>query len=172
MLRNLSDRERYMVIGCVVFLLAVLVWRFAPSGDRDVRERRLAKATTDLAQMEKLTAEYSQLKSLTGRFEQMRSTGEDVNLITSVSKIAEDQGIQKISSKSPRTTPLDDQFTERLVEFTIQDATLGQVVGLLHGIERSKDGLYVRRLRVRPEMRDANVLNVSLSVVNYTSKAS
>lgn len=169
MLGNLNDRERYMVIGCAVFLLAVLVWRFAPSGEKTLRERRLAKATTDLAQMEKLAAEYVELKGLAGRFEQMRATDSDVNLITAVNRIAEEQAIVKISSKSPRTTPLDDEFTERLVEFTIQDVKLGQLVGLLHGIERSKDAIRVKRLRIRPEVRDANVLNVTMSVAAYTS---
>ncbi|MBZ0253036.1 MAG: type II secretion system protein M [Candidatus Methylomirabilis sp.] len=170
--RSLSDRERWMVIGAAVTLVLALLYRFGPDEDADVTARRMEKAQSDLETMRKLASEHAGLLRDAARLEGLTLPDASFNLVTTLTGMAEAQGIQKVSSKSPRATPLDEQYTERVVEIALQDARLAQLVGLLHAVEESKEPLRVKRMRVKPQTRDPNLLDVNLTVATYTTGAS
>ena len=166
---RLAPRERlFVAIGgatFVAFLLFLLVYE-CQSAKAGLRTRITAKRR-QLEKVEALAASYVELKRQTDALTAKDPTRSPNSLHTMVDGlVAKNLSRDKVSSMTPSSKPVGDQYVEESVAVQLVGITLQQTVGVLYEFEQSATPLYVSRVQMKKRAADPYQFDVNMAVAS------
>ena len=168
MIKRLSPREKWMVLGGLGLVVLVLVWLvlldpyMKALGNLD---RRIAGHKRNLERIEQMQEEIGQLqKELAGI--NLRRKGAKP-LFSQVESLTEQTGVrQQLLSIRPQPASVQGDYRQQLVEVRLEKLSLPQVVKLLHAVEYRSGGVQVKSLRIKPRFEDRWSLDVNMVLMS------
>jgi len=172
MLKNISPRERMMVIIAIVFTMVITIWIgvYEPFVEKtQILERKIEAKTKELAEIsalaEKLTKEQSRIASFETTLQRNPFKG---SLLTKMESLASKAGIRKnIASMAPSPVNELDGYSESAVTIKIEKTTLPGIVHFLESITASPGVMRIKRISMRPKYDNPSDIDVSLTIANY-----
>lgn len=161
-LASRSPRERILlVLGAgLVLAIAVLSAALAVRDDLSALRARVTGRERELDQVRRLAAAL--------RLEEPRAEAEAVDgasLLARLEAVAgEIVGRDRIAGMTPASAPLDDEVQEERVTLRLADASLAEVVHVLHGLETGVPPLHVARLALQKHPDDATRFGATVEV--------
>jgi len=174
MLKNLTPRERKLIVGAGVVGILVLLYLgidtimsnyYAFDSKIDLNREELKKI--DLLRSQHLETKQK-LDIVKAKLKKMPK---DFSLISFVEKLADQENIREnIGSQKPKTLPLNEDYEESSVEIQMSNINLDRLVNFIHKIENSGHLLKVKQLRMKTKYNDRDLLSVTLQVTTYKQK--
>jgi type II secretory pathway component PulM len=171
---NLTPRERKVLLLAGCALVAILVYLAVDSTLQRYRDldRDIAMQTEEMIKVSRLREQYvqthSQLETIQAKLAGQKNS---FSLLSFIEDLAKKENIrEKIGSVKPKTLPLNDQYDEHMLELQVDAITLAQLVDFIYQIEHSGPVLKVKRLRIKSQYNDRNLLNVTMQVATFTQK--
>lgn len=172
---NISDRDRKILLVGSVFLAAFLVYLAVEEvlgGYREM-DRDIARKTDELVMVSRLRDQYlqthGQLQAVKKRLDAQQ---ENFSLLSFVEDLARQENIRdRFGSVKPKTVPLGDQYEERMLDIQMDDVTLARLVEFIYKLEHSGNVLKVKRLHIRPNFNNRDLLRVVLQISTVTRKS-
>jgi len=166
---RLAPRERLFVAAggavflCFLLFLIVYECQAAKEGLR----QKIASKERQLEKVQALSTTYSDLKRQTEALT-AKEEGRAPNWLYSTldGLVAKSLSRDKISSMSPSSKTIGDQYVEESVNVQLVGITLPQTVALLYDIEQSSSPIHVSRLQMKKRVTDPYQFDVSFSVSN------
>jgi S1-C subfamily serine protease len=167
MFARLSKRERLMVIGAALGMLALisLITVVRVSGAMADRQSRIAYKENGLRQVVSLSAGFREAQAEQRRLESQLRGQANVSLFSHIEELARAQGVS-ISNMTPRQPVTEGGIREETVEVSLESVTVDKVAGLVNAIQRSPHMVKVTSLRVR-RRGGGNEVQASLTVSSY-----
>jgi type II secretory pathway component PulM len=166
---GLARRERLLVAGAAgvtglaLFLVAVV--QPLVSARREAAERAQA-AEEQYASVRDVKTRFDEVSARLAGVEQRIARGPQGNLLATLQELANKTGV-KLDSIEPRTAPAAPPYRETTVQVTLQNASLPQVVGVLHEIENAPQVMTVKSLRLRMRADQPGMLEVTFTVSSF-----
>lgn len=157
-LRNLSGREKGLVVGAGVLLALFLVYQlgYVPLlRSRETYHNRAEEMESRLRTLSLLTEAHVESREryrvLAGELEKKRG----VSVLSFLEDEARRTGIREnIEYVKPRGTEEEEAVTKSLVEMKIDAVSLASLIEFLAGAEHNRKGLTVTYLRLKPFFKD------------------
>lgn len=171
--RKLSRREQIIVYGAAAILLLLLFYQIVIAPIFDMRSRmhrQLIAKTAALQEIRELRQTYSDLKmktEMSNRWVADREKG--FTLFSFLDTLSGTAGVKEnISYMKPTTTnqPNSD-LKKSTVEMKLQGVSMEQLTQFLHGIETSRNMVFVKRLSITKKGKDQGAVNVVLQVETF-----
>jgi len=169
-LNNLSDRERWILIGGGLFVLSVLIYKLIVSPYLMAHHRlqsTLQRKQAELAEIQVLSKEYAELRVEEGGLKallQKRDAG--FTLFAFLDQQAENAGVkEQIKYMKPSVIEGDNGLDESVVEMRLEGVTLEKLTKFLQVTESDTNVVSVRRLSIQTSARDEGFLDVILQIV-------
>lgn len=166
---NLQPREKMIVlIGCVA-LVVILLLQLAvfPILDRRSNlQKMIATQSRALIDIQLLKMEYDTLTVNNKINEQLlKQRRPNFNLYSFLESLAGRSGITRIGSMKPSTpSTKNSPYKLSMVEMRIDGLTNDQMVAFLHGIETSKQMVWVKAVSITREEKKEGLINMNLKV--------
>ncbi len=168
---RLTQRETLLAVG--VGVLAV-IWAtyslgISPALERiETLNREIPQEESELEQIRVKTAEYVVLRD---GMEKMRtriaSQDETFELSSFVESLVNECGLsQNLGAMKPQTAPLGLDYSETVVGIEMKSVTLRQLLDFLVKLESSDVLINTKRLSIRKDPTDANLLDSELDISN------
>jgi len=174
MIRNMSQRERWLVGACIAFVLVVAVWLGVISPYRqsmELLERQIASRQQQLEEMQEMAVRYRTLQSQVRQAQNRPSRSSEFSLFSFVETLAEDLGVRdRLVSLRPHETSTRGEFTEESVEIKLERLSLEQLVQLLYGLEEGEAALNVKNMRLKTRFEDRSLFDMTASVSRYLAE--
>jgi general secretion pathway protein M len=157
-LRNLSGREKGLVVGAGAVLVLFLVYQLGYVPLFRSRETYQARAEEMESRLQTLSLladaqmeSRERYRTLAGELERKRG----VSVLSYLEDEARKTGIREsIEYVKPRGTEQEEAVTKSLVEIKIDAVSLASLIEFLAGAERNRKGLTVTYLRLKPFFKD------------------
>ena len=170
---RLTERERTIVVfsvaGGSVFLLFsmyLIVMSIASS-----MEKGISKNFENLTQLKTISLDYANAEKQVTKIENMiKSTGSDFQLPTTLEKLANKYSL-KIESIKDRPAQPNDLYKEIQSAVSVKEVNLRTLVTFMHEIENSPQLMKINSLTIRPNFKDASLLNVDFMVSTFQLKS-
>lgn len=168
--KQMNPREQLSVgiaVGVVVlFILFQLI--IMPLVHKHSRlEKSIASKKLNLNEMIVLKAEYENMnKSETEMKMRLRTRSRRFTLYSFLDDLAGKVGIKSniISMKPKSTNQAGSRFKKSIVEMKLEGITTEQLTTYLHGVETSRNMVYVKRVSVSKKGKDDQSISVVLQV--------
>lgn len=156
--RNLSGREKGLIVGAGVVLILFLIYQLGYVPLLRSRETYRARAEEMESRLHTLTLladahldSRERYRMIAGELETKRG----VSVLSYLEDEARKTGIREsIEYVKPRGTEQEDAVTKSLVEMKIDAVSLAALIEFLAGAERNRKGLTVTYLRLKPFFKD------------------
>ncbi|HTT69743.1 MAG TPA: type II secretion system protein GspM [Anaeromyxobacteraceae bacterium] len=174
---RLAPRERVMVSGALLALVAFVLFLVFTQVQRGIRTREAAidRKTQVLAQIGQLAQGYRQAQAERGQLE-TKLKGPPVALIGFVSQAGQKLGIEvpeiRQGGSSGAPPSQSDKVLEDTVEVNLAKIDLTKLVQLLGDLERGPGVVKIRRLALRTRNDDPLSVDATIVVATYQLKAS
>jgi len=173
--RKFSRREQVglAAAAAVIFLFILIKLIFTPVvNKKDRMKESLSAKETELKEMIALKTEYDAFKKsseLSERNFLNRDSG--FTLFSFLDNLAGSAGVKEnISYMKPTTTKKPGSERKKsTVEMKLQDITLNQLTTYLHGIETSKNMIFVKRLSISKKGKQDGFITVVLQAETFES---
>jgi general secretion pathway protein M len=171
---NLQTRERLLVIGAAVVLLLMLVFLMVidPQLARSARlDRQIRAAQSQLRDIQTESREYLRHKRVLDRINQQLTQQRTFSLFSRLEQLARQTGIRKqIQYMKPTVSTPNDLYREDAVEIKMEGVTLAQLIIYLDQVERSPQLLKIKRLSVKPQRQNRQMLSAVIRVSTFIPK--
>ncbi len=168
---GLASRERIMVTfgGGALLLTLIFVGVYEPLIDgRRALEKKVAARERELGEIAQIADRVFDLRQKLAAFNARLVGGAAVSPLSELEDLTTAMGMEEnVSSMSPGQRLTIGGYEEQIITLQLKKVTLGKVTGLLKELAKSKNGLRVKRLEIKPEFEDPSLLTVSLSVAAY-----
>lgn len=169
---RLTERERYIVLGSVaagiVFLM--VLFYFLLMGINSSFETRLEKNRQALKQLYELKSDFNRVETTVNDMEQMiRRTPPNFQLASRLEEIAQKYGIS-IGALKDRSGQPNELYSEKQSTVTIDSTDLKTLIHFLHEVENSGLLMRITSLQIKPNFKDASLLNVNFVVSTFQMK--
>ena len=166
---NLSARERWFVLGAVVFVGSALLFAVIvnPIMDKKQRYVRMARdKRQDLAQFSEFASEYRSLQaSLAEMKKKVASGNSDMSLLAAMESSARKLGLaDRIASMKPFTSELESGMVQSSVEMRVEKIDLKGLVQFIEAIETGPNMAVTTRLRIKTRFDNSALLDTTLLV--------
>jgi hypothetical protein len=171
---NISDRDRRILIlgaGALVAFVLYLVIDSVLEGYRQM-DLEIASKNEERVMVSRLRDQYLQthteLQTVKARLDAQQ---ENFSPLSFVEDLARKENIRdRIGAVKPKTVPLGEHYEERMLEIQMDDITLPKLVEFIHKMENAGHVLKVKRLRIRPNFNDRDLLRVVMQISTVTPK--
>ncbi len=174
MMRNLSQRERWVLGGGVAFVLAVAIWLGVIAPYREAQqllETRIDSRRQQVEEMQRLAARYQRLQRQVRTAQNRPSRRPDFSLFSFVETLTENLGVrERLVSLRPHQGSSGGEFREESVEIKLERLTLEQLVQLLYGLEKGEAALQVKNMRLKTRFDDRSRFDATLFVSRYLAE--
>jgi len=172
---NLSARERWFVLGAVVFVGSALFFAIIvnPIMDKKQRYVRMARdKRQDLAQFSEFASEYRSLQaSLAEMKKKVASGSSDMSLLAVMESSARKLGLaDRITSMKPFTSELESGMVQSSVEMRVEKVDLKGLVQFIEAIETGPNMAVTTRLRIKTRFDDSALLDTTLLVTTLEAR--
>ena len=172
---NLQTRERVLVIGAAVVILLVLLFLVVidPQLARSARlDRQIHATQSQLRDIQTESREYLRHKRVLDRINQQLTRQRTFSLFSRLEQLARQTGIRKqIQYMKPTVSAPNDLYREEAVEIKMEGVTLEQLIRYLDQVERSPQLLKIKRLSIKPQRRNRQMLSAVIRVSTFIPKA-
>lgn len=170
--RALAPRERAMLAGGMMILLAALVFLLVvdPLLDRlDRAERQTARKQKELQELAQVGAEYTTLNARLATLEQRLppSDGRFSVLAFLEDAAAAAQVRDRISAMQPQTPTVTHGYQETAVDVRLTGVQLPQLLNFLAGLEQAPYDTQVPHLQIKPQFDNPVLLDANLRIATY-----
>ena len=172
-IKNLSPREQIFVGGALLFILCLLIYLLLITPAQE-KSKLLSRLTTqkerEFTELLLLRKEYQTLKASEDEIvKQLSAAGGNVSPLTHLEQLAQKAGlreqIQQMKPLAPATTP---RYVVTPVQLFFKGAGLQEVITYLYEIENSDVPFHIKRLKIKPTIRAAGRLDVTLEILPFT----
>jgi general secretion pathway protein M len=164
MIKRLSSRERWVVVGGLVVLGGLVVWYLLLSpyfATMEGLERKINAASRNLEKVSRMSEQVLQLRQQLATAAHQQ-TGRKP-LFSLVESLTEQTGVRdQLLSMRPQPATTQGELRQQLVEIRLEKLSLGQLVKLLHAIEYRSGGVQVKSLRVKPRFESRSELDANM----------
>jgi len=172
---SLSDRERWLVLGAVVFVALALLFALIvnPVVEKKQRYVRMAQdKRQDLVQFRQYASEYRSLQaSLTEIERKVASSDADISLLAAMENNARKLGLaERIASMKPFTNELDSGMVQSSVEMRVEKIDLKGLVEFMEAIENGPGMAVTTRLRIKTRFDDPALLDSTILVTTLETR--
>lgn len=173
-IKNLSQREQIFV-GCAVLFICGLVIYFlliTPALEKSkLLSRLITQKEREFTEFLLLQKEYQTLKASEDEIVKRLSADEEhISPLTHLEQLAQKAGlreqIQQMKPLAPITTP---RYVVIPVQLLFKGAELQKVIAYLYEIESSDVPFHIKRLKIKPTIRAANRLDVTLEILTFSA---
>jgi general secretion pathway protein M len=172
---NLSARERWLVLGAVVFVGLALIFALVVNPAMENKQRYIRMALDkrqDLAQFREYASEYRSLQSSLAEIEKkVASSSSDVSLLAAMESNARKLGLaERIASMKPFTSELDSGMVQSSVEMRVEKIDLKGLVEFMEAIETGPNMAVTSRLRIKTRFDDPGLLDATILVTTLETR--
>ena len=169
LLRRMSSRERWLVVGAALFVGIAVLYGFViqPLADNGSRYESMALRKQDeLNRFRSLADQYRELESSLQLLEESaRAGGSQGSLLAIMESEAKKLGLaDKIASMKPFTTEMESGVVQSSVEMRVEKVDLKGLVDLLESFEHGKQSAVTSRLRIKTRFDDPALLDATVMV--------
>jgi general secretion pathway protein M len=172
--QNLGTREKIFIIGAGVAALLALLFLVVvdPMLSHAARlDRQIVSAQRDLQELQSLQREYLRQKGVLDGINAQLKQQKNFAVYSRLGELAGRTGIQnKIVSMRPTASTPSGAYVEEAVEIKIEGVTLEQLVQYLSQIENSPQFLKIKRLYLKPNVENRQLLTAIFRVSTFTPK--
>lgn len=172
---KLNTREKIAVGGAAAAIVIFLVLQFLvfPLFEKNEQlSRTLAMRQQELEQIRQLQIEYRKTADKAQQAQRhLKTRRRGFTLFSSLETLAGQTGVKNnIAYMKPTTTTLKDSpYRLSSVEMKLQDVTISLLLTYLHGIETSRDMIYIKRLSISKSEQKADLINTVFQVQTVES---
>jgi general secretion pathway protein M len=171
---NLQTRERVLVIGTAMMILLVLMFLLVidPQLARSARlDRQLRAAQSQLRDLQSESREYLQRKHVLDQLNRQLTRQRTFSLFSRLEQLARQTDIrEQIQYMKPTVSTPNDLYREDAVEIKMEGVTLEQLIRYLDRVERSPQLLKIKRLSVKPQQQNRQMLSAIIRVSTFIPK--
>jgi len=172
---NLSARERWLVLGAVVFVGLALIFALIVNPALAKKQRYIRMALDkrqDLAQFREYASEYRSLQSSLAEIEKkVASSSSDTSLLAAMENNARKLGLaERIASMKPFTNELDSGMVQSSVEMRVEKIDLKGLVEFMEAIETGPTMAVTTRLRIKTRFDDPSLLDTTILVTTLETR--
>ena len=168
MIKRLSSRERWVVLGGLIVLALLFIWYALLSpyfSTMDGLERKISATSRNLEKVSRMSEQILQLRQQLATADRQQSGRKP--LFSLVESLTEQTGVrEQLLSMRPQAATTQGELRQQLVEIRLERLSLGQLVKLLHAIEYRSGGVQVKSLRVNPRFESRSELNVNMVLMS------
>lgn len=170
-----NQREKIAVGSAAAAIVLFLLLQFLifPLFDKNASlSQTLATRQRELEQIRQLQAQYrktAEKAEQAQRYLKTRKRG--FTLFSSLETLAGQTGVKSnIAYMKPTTTSVKDSpYRLSSVEMKLQEVTIAQLLAYLHGIETSRDMIYIKRLSISKSEQKSDLINTVFQVETVES---
>ncbi|MCP4744937.1 MAG: hypothetical protein GY874_02185 [Desulfobacteraceae bacterium] len=170
---QLQKRDRLAIICAAtaigVFIIAKLMI-FPIFGNLNSKHSLIKSKRQQLVQMYSLKAEAGALsKSSSNIKQELKNRPKGFTLFSFLDDLAGKTGIKSnIVSMKPSNTQLkNSSYVLSMVEIKVQSVTMEQLVNFLHGVENSRERMWVRSMTITKRTKNQGLISSILKVETY-----
>lgn len=171
---NLQTREKALVGGAAVVVVLALLFFVVidPQLARSTRLDRQIRATqSQLRELVTQRREYLRHKRVVDRINQQLTQQRAFSLFSRLEQLARQTGIrEQIQYMKPTVSTPSDVYTEESVEVKMEGVTLEQLIRYLDQVERSPQLLKIKRLSIKPQRQNRQMLSAVFRVSTFAPK--
>jgi general secretion pathway protein M len=172
---NLSARERWLVLGAVVFVGLALIFALIVNPALEKKQRYIRMALDkrqDLAQFREYASEYRSLQSSLAEIEKkVASSSSDTSLLAAMESNARKLGLaERIASMKPFTSELDSGMVQSSVEMRVEKIDLKGLVEFMEAIETGPNMAVTTRLRIKTRFDDPALIDTTILVTTLETR--
>ncbi len=172
MLKNISPRERVMVVSVVVIAAISFLWLgvYEPLVEgRETLKRKIAVKKKELVEVSLLSKKALEEKK---RYERLRkklgALPRGLSAIAAMESLATEAGIRgKIVSMSPQPSMNIEGYEESLINIKMQNVNLQEIKLFLESKQAAQNVFRIKRISIKPKFDDSSLLDISMSVASY-----
>jgi hypothetical protein len=172
-IKNLSQREQLLVGGVGIFIICLLIYLFmiTPAVEKSkLLTRLITQKEREFTELLLQRKEYQTLKASEDEIvKRLSAEGGNVSPLTHLEQLAQKAGlreqIQQMKPLAPITTP---RYVVTPVQLLFKGAGLQEVIAYLYEIESSDVPFHIKRLKIKPTIRSAGRLDVTLEVLTFS----
>lgn len=174
-IQNLEQREKYALLGGIIFLVLFLLFRFGIVPLVETKsnlEKSTKRKNQELVKIQELQKQYFELKDEEGSIQaKITERGTGFSLFTFLDQQAEKMQVKKqIKYMKPSVTEGEDTLNESMVEMKFQQITLQPLVGFLRLIESKENVVFIKRISIQENSSEEGALDAILQVVTFEEK--
>jgi Tfp pilus assembly protein PilO len=173
-LLTLQMREKVLVICAAVAVILALVYWLAINpllANATRLDRQIRNAQQELATLHAHRREYLQRQFVLDRINTQIKQQTNFSIFSRLEELALNAGTRdKILHMKPTASPPSEAFTEESVEIKMEGVTLEQLNTYLYEIEQSPQFLKIKRLYIKPQLNNRQLLSVTFRVSTFTPK--
>jgi general secretion pathway protein M len=170
--QRMAKREKLMVGGLIVMVVALLFFSLVISPLLDSRQRlqkSLTQKQVELQKIRDLQKEYQILQHTSGDIqERIKKRPANFTLFAFIEQQATAAGIkQQINYLKPSEVESKGPLRESRVDMKLQKITLPDLVKFLEGVESDEKVVSVSRISIQEHGKDKGYLNAVLQIVTF-----
>jgi Tfp pilus assembly protein PilO len=173
-LLTLQMREKVLVVCAAVAVILALVYWLAINpllANATRLDRQIRNAQQELATLHAHRREYLQRQFVLDRINTQIKQQTNFSIFSRLEELALNAGTRdKILHMKPTASPPSEAFTEESVEIKMEGVTLEQLNTYLYEIEQSPQFLKIKRLYIKPQLNNRQLLSVTFRVSTFTPK--
>lgn len=170
---NLQQREKLAItiagIAIIIFLVIKLII-FPAINHRDSLRKKVIAKTKELQEIHELKAKYqlisSDSQSSTNRLKTRTKT---FNLFSFIDRLSGRSGIKgNIISMKPSTSNIkNSSYKLSSVEMKLNALTMEQLTKFIHGVETSRNVIWIKRVTITKADKKENTINALLQIETF-----
>jgi hypothetical protein len=172
-IKNLSQRERILVGGAALFIIGLVVYFFlvSPAVERSkLLGRLIFQKEREFKELLHLREEYHILKASEDEIIRRLSTGAgNISPLSHLEQLAQKVGlreqIQQMKPLAPISTP---RYVVTPIQLRFKGTGLQKAIAYLYEIENASVPFQIKRLKIKPTVRSAGSLDVTLEVLTFS----
>ena len=172
-IKNLSQREQIFV-GCTgLFIISLLIYflLITPALDKSkLLSRLITQKEREFVELQILRKEYQTLKASEDEIVKRLSTeGGNISPLTHLEQLAKKAGLrEQIQQMKPLAPIMTQRYVVTPVQLLFKGAELKKVIAYLYEIESSGVPFHIKRLKLKPTIRAAGRLDVTLEILTFS----
>lgn len=172
---SLQAREKWFLIGGLVFIVCFLVVKFAIVPfftSKNQLEQAIERKQSELVTIRQLQQEYRSLQVREGTIQSRISQRDpQFSLFTFLDSQAEKSGIKKqIKSMKPSVVEGEQNLDEAIVDMKLQKIALNALVDFLLNVESEKFVVFVKRISIQENSAENAYMDVNLQIATFVAK--
>ena len=168
MMKNLSPRDRHVLIGggVIVFFLLLVFGLITPLADMlNSMDSRFTKKQEQVEKARLLHAEVAQVKMQLAQLGRKTDQRQEMSLFALIEKSSEQLGFRdNLVSMRPQSPSRREGFRVEAVDLRLEKIRFDQLVSLLKAFDSAETLLNVRQLKIKKRFDDPALVDVNLQV--------
>jgi uncharacterized protein YneF (UPF0154 family) len=174
-LDTLDEKQLYTyVLGLLgtLLLLTLLVMFYYYRSARSIKRQLKDLNTIRSTQVRQILTKAERLQKQKEKLDALLAEKPDFKLTEYLEEVLSKLNLseRKDISQAPRTVELDDKYTENILEFTMNDINMKQLVDFLASIEENRR-VYTKKLEITKSKTTPNSLEVHITIATLFPKA-